>query len=156
MTAVAPWPPPTPPAMTPFIEGLPKCELHLHIEGTLEPELRFALAERNGVELPFNSPDEVRASYDFNSLTTFLVTYYDAMRVLLREEDFYELAMAYLTKAAEQNVRYVEIFFDPQAHTSRGVPFPTVLGGLRRALIDAERDLDVRATLILCFLRDFS
>jgi adenosine deaminase len=150
------WPPAPPPPMTPFIAGLPKCELHLHIEGTLEPELRFDLAARNQVGLPFSSADEVKASYGFNSLTTFLVTYYDAMRVLLTEQDFYDLALAYLTKAASQNVRYVEMFFDPQAHTSRGVPFPTILGGLRRALVDAERTLGVRAALIMCFLRDFS
>ena len=145
-----------PPPVGPFIAGLPKCELHLHIEGTLEPELRFALAERNGIALEFATPAEVKASYAFDSLTTFLVTYYAAMDVLRTEDDFYDLATAYLTKASGQNVRHVEIFFDPQAHTGRGVPFPTVMGGLRRALVDAERDLGVRAALILCFLRDFT
>src|SRR4051794_36533214 len=139
-----------------FIAGMPKCELHLHIEGTLEPELKFALAARNGVELPYATVEEARAAYTFDSLTSFLVGYYESMQVLLTEPDFYELAYAYLTKAAAQNVRYAEIFFDPQAHTSRGVPFDLVIRGLRRAIMDAERLLGVRAQLIMCFLRDFS
>ena len=145
-----------PAAVDPFILGLPKAELHLHIEGTLEPELKFALAQRNGIALEHATAEEVRASYAFDSLASFLAVYYDSMKVLQGAEDFYDLAMAYLRKAASQNVRYVEIFFDPQAHTSRGVPFANVVGGLRRALVDARRDLGVHAELIMCFLRDFS
>ncbi|REE96725.1 adenosine deaminase [Thermomonospora umbrina] len=141
--------------MRSFIAGLPKCELHLHIEGTLEPELKLALAERNGVPLPHSTVEEVRAAYEFDSLASFLVGYYDGMRVLLTEPDFYDLATAYLRRASAQNVRYAEIFFDPQAHTSRGVPFDVVIRGLRRALLDAERTWGVRAQLIMCFLRDF-
>lgn len=146
----------TSPTLQDFIAGLPKCELHLHIEGTLEPELKFALAERNGIPLEHSTVEEVRASYNFDSLTTFLVGYYDSMRVLRTAEDFYDLAMAYLTKAASQNVRHVEMFFDPQAHTGRGVAFDTVVKGLRRAVLTAHRELDVHAELILCFLRDLS
>ncbi|MFI6734411.1 adenosine deaminase [Nonomuraea sp. NPDC050451] len=141
--------------MKDFIAGLPKCELHLHIEGTLEPELKFELAGRNGLELPYSSVEEMRAAYAFDSLPSFLKVYYEGMQVLRTEPDFYDLAMAYLRRAAEQNVRYAEIFFDPQAHTSRGVPFDVVIRGLRRALMDAEARLGVRAQLIMCFLRDF-
>ncbi|MGW0809360.1 adenosine deaminase [Nonomuraea sp. NPDC002799] len=141
--------------MKDYIAGLPKCELHLHIEGTLEPELTFELARRNNLELPYSSVEQVRAAYTFDSLSSFLKIYYEGMQVLRTEPDFYDLAMAYLRKAAEQNVRYAEIFFDPQAHTSRGVPFDVVIRGLRRALMDAETQLGVRAQLIMCFLRDF-
>lgn len=137
-----------------FVAGLPKCELHVHIEGTLEPELRLGLAERNGIALPYEDAAAVRATYDFDSLASFLGVYYDAMRVLLTEQDFHDLAWAYLTKAASQNVRYVEMFFDPQAHTSRGVPFATVVRGLRKAIVAARDGLGVHAELILCFLRD--
>ncbi|WP_020665995.1 adenosine deaminase [Amycolatopsis nigrescens] len=142
--------------LTEFITGVPKCELHLHIEGTLEPELKFALAARNHLTLPYADAAEMRAAYDFHDLPSFLKIYYEGMAVLLTEQDFYDLAWAYLIKARAQNVRYAEIFFDPQAHTSRGVPFATVLGGLRRAMLDARRLLGLRAELILCFLRDFS
>ncbi|MEU7892947.1 adenosine deaminase [Nonomuraea sp. NPDC049152] len=141
--------------MNDFIAGLPKCELHLHIEGTLEPELKFELAQRNGIALPYASVEEMRAAYAFDDLPSFLGVYYEGMRVLRTEPDFYDLAMAYLRKAASQNVRYAEIFFDPQAHTSRGVPFDVVIRGLRRALIDGHAQLGVRAQLIMCFLRDF-
>ncbi|MEU6729618.1 adenosine deaminase [Nonomuraea wenchangensis] len=141
--------------MKDFIAGLPKCELHLHIEGTLEPELKFELAARNGLALPYASAEEMRAAYSFDSLPSFLTVYYEGMRVLRTEPDFYDLAMAYLRKAAAQNVRYAEIFFDPQAHTGRGVPFDVVVRGLRRALMDAEAQFGVRAQLIMCFLRDF-
>jgi adenosine deaminase len=137
-----------------FIAGMPKCELHLHVEGTLEPELRFELARRNVVGLPYDSVDEMRAAYDFDDLPSFLASYYEAMSVLLNEPDFYDLAMAYLRKAASQNVRHVEIFFDPQAHTARGVPFEVVIRGLRRALLDAQAELGLSAQLIMCFLRD--
>ncbi|MFE3449282.1 adenosine deaminase [Nonomuraea sp. NPDC059194] len=141
--------------MNDFIAGLPKCELHLHIEGTLEPELKFELAQRNGITMPYASVEEMRAAYAFDDLPSFLAVYYEGMGVLRTEPDFYDLAMAYLRKAASQNVRYAEIFFDPQAHTSRGVPFDVVIRGLRRALIDADAQLGIRAQLIMCFLRDF-
>jgi adenosine deaminase len=139
-----------------FIEGLPKAELHLHIEGTLEPELKFALAERNGLELPYASVEEARAAYDFNDLTSFLVGYYEGMSVLLTEPDFFDLAMAYFRKARSQNVVYAEIFFDPQGHTSRGVAFETIIDGFQRARREAEASLGIRSELILCFLRDMS
>lgn len=139
-----------------FIHDMPKCELHVHIEGTLEPELKFKLAQRNGIALPFKDEAEMRASYQFHDLPSFLALYYGGMDVLLKEPDFYDLAMAYLTKAKAQNVAYAEIFFDPQAHTSRGVTFDTVIRGLRRAQMDAEQQLGVRSQLILCFLRDWS
>jgi len=142
--------------MREFIAGLPKCELHLHIEGTLEPDLKFELARRNAIDLPYETVDELRAAYDFDDLPSFLACYYEGMTVLRAEPDFHDLAMAYLRTAASQNVRYAEIFFDPQAHTSRGVPFEVVLRGLRRALEEAETQLGVRAQLIMCFLRDRS
>ena len=137
-----------------FIAGMPKAELHLHLEGTLEPELKFDLAARNGVSLPYRSAAEMRAAYDFDDLTSFLAVYYEGMSVLLREQDFYDLATAYFRKAASQGVVYAEVFFDPQAHTSRGVPFKAVIEGLRRAQLDAEAGLGLRSRLIMCFLRD--
>jgi adenosine deaminase len=139
-----------------FLAGLPKAELHLHIEGTLEPELKFQLAQRNGVALPYASAAEMRAAYDFDDLSSFLARYYEGMSVLLEEPDFHDLAMAYLRTAAAQNVRYAEVFFDPQAHTSRGVPFETVIRGLRRAQEEAHAALGIRTQLIMCFLRDMS
>jgi adenosine deaminase len=139
-----------------FIHTLPKCELHVHIEGTLEPELKFKLAARNGLSLPFADVAQMRASYRFHDLPSFLTLYYSGMDVLLKEPDFYDLAFAYLQKAHSQNVLYAEIFFDPQAHTARGVSFDTVIRGLRRAQIDAENELGVRSQLIMCFLRDWS
>ena len=141
---------------TEFISGLPKCELHLHLEGTLEPELKLALAERNGVDIGQRTVDEVRATYRFDSLASFLAVYYPAMDVLVTEQDFYDLAYAYWTKAAAQNVRYAEVFFDPQVHMNRGVPFETVVRGYHRALQDAERELGVSGGLIMCIVRDLS
>ena len=138
-----------------FIRGLPKIELHLHIEGSLEPELRFALAQRNRTQLAYADVAELRASYRFNDLTSFLVSYYEGMEVLVTADDFYDLAWAYLRRANDENVRYVEMFFDPQAHTSRGVAFGRIVGGLRRAIVDARQQLGVRAELIMCFLRDY-
>jgi len=135
--------------MEDFIRLMPKCELHLHIEGTLEPDLRDRLATRNNVSLP------PRPAYDFHDLTSFLVGYYEGMSVLVTEPDFYELAYAYFEKAAGQGVLYAEIFFDPQGHTARGVPFDTVIRGLRRAQLDARRMLGLHSQLIMCFLRDF-
>jgi adenine deaminase len=136
-----------------LIKRLPKCELHIHIEGSLEPELMFALARRNGVKLRFDSVEAVRRAYQFRNLQDFLDIYYQGMSVLLTEQDFYDLAFAYLQRAHADNVRHVEMFFDPQGHTSRGVTFDTVIGGLHRAITDAERQLGVRASLIMCFLR---
>ena len=139
-----------------FIAGLPKCELHLHLEGTLSPELKLKLAERNGLELAEKTVAEVEATYEFDSLASFLAVYYPAMGVLLTAEDFRDLAFAYLTKAASQRVRHVEMFFDPQAHTARGVPFATVIGGYRQAVVAARAELGIDAELIMCFLRDQS
>jgi len=142
--------------MRSFVEGMPKAELHLHIEGTLEPELKFELAERNGLSLPYASADEMRAAYDFDSLTSFLVGYYEGMGVLQTEQDFHDLAMAYFRKAASQNVRYAETFFDPQGHTSRGIDIGVVIEGLLGAQAEARDELGLRSQLILCFLRDMS
>ena len=142
--------------MQAFIEGMPKAELHVHIEGTLEPELSFALAEKNGIELPFDSPEALIAAYDFHDLPSFLTIYYAGMSVLIDESDFYKLTWDYLEKAASQNVVYTEIFFDPQGHTSRGIAFETVITGIRKAQVDAEQKLGIRSQLIMCFLRDMS
>jgi adenine deaminase len=139
-----------------FIEGLPKAELHVHIEGTLEPELKFALAERSGIELPYGSVEEMRAAYDFNDLSSFLAMYYEGMSVLLTESDFFDLAMAYFRKARSQNVVYAEVFMDPQAHTSRGVAFDTFMEGFQQAQREADASLGIRTHLIMCFLRDMS
>ena len=137
-----------------FIQGMPKAELHIHIEGSLEPELMFELAERNGVALRYASVEEARRAYDFGDLQSFLNLYYEGMQVLLQEQDFYDLTWAYLQKVAAQNVRHAEIFFDPQAHTGRGVPFEAAITGIHRALVDAEQQLSTR--LIMCFLRHLS
>ena len=138
-----------------FTQNLPKAELHVHIEGTLEPELKLKLAKRNHVDIGQESIEDVRATYQYDDLASFLAVYYPAMNVLQHEQDFYDLAMDYLQRAAKNNVRHVEIFFDPQAHTSRGIAFETVINGLYRATVDA-RALSVDAQLIMCFLRDFS
>ncbi|HEY3737003.1 MAG TPA: adenosine deaminase [Jatrophihabitans sp.] len=139
-----------------FLKGLPKAELHLHLEGTLEPELKLMLAARNGVELAQQTIEDVRASYRFDSLASFLAVYYPAMNVLVTEQDFYDLAYAYLTRAASEGVKHVEMFFDPQAHTTRGVAFETVVTGYHRAAVAAGPDLGIDAHLIMCFLRDMS
>ncbi|MFE9168005.1 adenosine deaminase [Streptomyces kebangsaanensis] len=135
---------------------LPKAELHLHVEGTLEPELAFALAERNGVELPYADTDEIREAYRFEDLQSFLNLYYELMAVLRTERDFEDLANAYLARAAAQGVRHAEIFFDPQAHIARGVGMGTVVEGLWRALGRSEENHGVSTRLIMCFLRDES
>ncbi len=140
--------------MTGFIEGLPKAELHLHIEGTIEPETLFRLAARNGVKLPYDSVDALRAAYDFSNLQDFLDLYYQGMAVLQKQEDFYDVTWAYLEKARAQSVLHAEIFFDPQGHTSRGVAFETALEGIWRALEDGRERLGVGSRLIPCFLRD--
>jgi adenosine deaminase len=136
-----------------LIKRLPKCELHIHIEGSLEPELMFALARRNGIRLPYPSVEALRQAYQFRNLQDFLDIYYQGMSVLITERDFYDLAFAYLERARADNVRHVEMFFDPQGHTSRGIAFATVVGGLHRAIVDAGSELGVRASLIMCFLR---
>ena len=138
-----------------FIEAMPKCELHVHLEGTLEPALKLALAERNGIEMSETTVEAIEATYLFDSLASFLAVYYPAMRVLVTEDDFHDLAFAYLTKAASQNVRHAEMFFDPQAHTDRGIPFETVINGYHRAVTRAP-ELGMTASLIMCFLRDLS
>lgn len=142
--------------MESFIRNLPKAELHIHIEGSLEPELMFDLAARNGTSLPFKSVEEVRKAYEFTDLQSFLDIYYEGARVLLKEQDFYDMTWAYLKKAHSQNVRHAEIFFDPQTHTHRGVLFETVLNGIHRALVDAEQQLGITSRLIMCFLRHLS
>lgn len=135
------------------ISRLPKAELHIHIEGSLEPELMFALARRNNVRLAYESVEALKRAYAFANLQDFLDLYYQGMSVLLTEADFFDLAMAYFRKAAAQNVRYVEFFFDPQGHTSRGVAFDTVIGGLCRAQAVAEDTLGLSSRMIMCFLR---
>lgn len=136
-----------------FITGIPKAELHLHIEGTLEPELMLAIAGRNRIATRHGSAAELRRAYAFNSLQDFLDIYYEGARVLVTEADFYELTYAYLKKARSQNVRHAEIHFDPQAHTARGVAFGAVIEGIHAALADGEKNLGVSSALILCFLR---
>ncbi len=136
-----------------FIAGMPKAELHMHLEGALEPPLVRTLAARNNLSVP-PSLKERTSGYDFHDLTSFLAVYYPNMAVLQTEADFYDLAWSYLTKAHSQNVVHTEMFFDPQPHTSRGVPFPTVVRGYRQAIIKAQRELGISASLIMCFLRD--
>jgi adenine deaminase len=139
----------------PFVTGLPKSELHIHLEGTLEPALKLRLAERNGIAIGQTTVAEVEATYQFDSLTSFLAIYYPAMDVLRQQQDFYELAADYLRRAAADGVRHVEMFFDPQAHTSRGVPFDDVVTGYHLAAVEAA-ELGIDADLIMCFLRDHS
>jgi adenine deaminase len=136
-----------------LIDVLPKAELHLHIEGSLEPEMLFALAKRNNVAIPFASVEEVRAAYDFSNLQDFLDIYYQGMGVLLTEQDFFDLTFAYLKRAHADAVRHVEIFFDPQGHTERGVSFGTAIGGILRALDAGQEQFGISYCLIMCFLR---
>jgi adenosine deaminase len=142
--------------MEKFLRALPKAELHLHIEGTLEPELMFELAKRNQIELPFESVSEVKKAYNFPNLQSFLDIYYQGTQVLQQEQDFYDLTWAYLQKAASQNVRHTEIFFDPQSHTERGIAFETIHDGIYRALKKARSEFGLSSQLILCFLRHLS
>lgn len=139
-----------------LVGELPKAELHVHIEGTLEPDLMLALGERNGVPLPYASVEEALEAYEFTDLQSFLEVYYEGARVLQREEDFHDLTQAYLERARRDNVVHAEIFFDPQAHTERGVPFEVVLEGIRSALDAADAELGITSRLILCFLRHLS
>lgn len=139
-----------------FIEEMPKSELHVHIEGTLEAGMKFQLAKRNQVRLPYKSERALRAAYNFDDLPSFLAVYYEGMSVLLTEQDFFDVAYAYLKKARSQHVLYTEMFFDPQAHTARGVSYDTVIRGIRRAQMMAETSLGIRSQLVMCFLRDWS
>ena len=139
--------------MQTFIENLPKAELHLHIEGTFEPELMFEIAQRNEIDLPFDDVEALRKAYDFSRLQDFLDIYYQGMNVLRDEQDFYDLTWAYLTKIHKQNVLHTEIFFDPQGHTDRGIPFETALNGIYKALQDGEKQLGISFGVIMCFLR---
>ena len=137
----------------PNVELLPKAELHLHIEGTLEPEMVFTMAQKNGVTLPYSSIDDLKSRYSFSDLQSFLDLYYACMSVLRTEDDFADLASAYLARASADGVRHAELFFDPQAHTSRGVPIDAVIDGLLRGLADAQKTTGITGGLILCFLR---
>lgn len=139
--------------ITDFIKNMPKVELHLHIEGSLEPELLFKLAEKNKINLKYKSVEDVRKAYSFHNLQSFLDIYYEGMSVLQTEEDFYELTYDYLKKIKSQNVIHTEIFFDPQAHTERGLKFETALNGIHEALKDGEKKLGISSYIIMCFLR---
>ena len=136
-----------------LIRDLPKAELHIHIEGSLEPEMMFSLAQRNGVELPYNNVDEIREAYRFNCLQDFLDLYYQGMSVLQTQQDFYDMTWAYLQRCARDHVVHTEIFFDPQGHTGRGITFETVFEGIWSALQDGESQLGISSRVILCFLR---
>jgi adenosine deaminase len=139
-----------------YIRKIPKAELHLHIEGCLEPDLIFRLAERNGIRLKYDSPESMRKAYNFDNLQDFLDLYYDSFSVLLKEQDFYDLTWSYLLKAKENSIIHTEVMFDPQAHTSRGVPFSAVIGGIYRALADGYEKLGISFRLIMSFLRHLS
>ena len=139
-----------------FIRALPKAELHVHIEGTFEPELMFAIAQRNEVEIPYKSVEEVKQAYNFHNLQSFLDIYYAGANVLIHEQDFYGLAWAYFEKCAEDKVVHTEMFFDPQTHTDRGIAFSTVINGLQRACDDAKEKFGISSHLIMCFLRHLS
>jgi len=136
-----------------FVRALPKAELHLHIEGTLEPEMMFDLAARNGIDVPFATVEEVRAAYEFSDLQSFLDIYYQGAAVLVTEQDFFDLMYAYLERAADDGVRRAEIFFDPQTHTERGISFPVFMDGFTRAIEAAHAEWGISAALIMCFLR---
>src|SRR5262245_17748631 len=137
-----------------LIRKIPKAEMHIHLEGSFEPELMFALAERNRIRLPYASVDEVRRAYRFTDLQSFLSIYYAAAQALRTEQDFHDLTWAYLERVHAQNVRHVEPFFDPQTHTARGIAFETVLSGITSALAEGERRLGITWRLVMCFLRD--
>ena len=139
-----------------FVQFMPKAELHIHIEGSLEPELIFELAKRNKLSLPYQSIEELHSAYAFTDLQSFLDIYYAGASVLLHEQDFYDMAMAYLQRAVNDHVIHAEIFFDPQTHTDRGVPIANVINGLHRACVDAQKKWNFDASLILCFLRHLS
>jgi len=139
-----------------LIQALPKAELHVHIEGTFEPELMFAIAQRNEISIPYKSVEEVKQAYNFHNLQSFLDIYYAGANVLIHEQDFYDLAWAYFEKCADDNVVHTEMFFDPQTHTDRGIAFETVINGLQKACDDAKAKLGITSHLIMCFLRHLS
>ena len=139
-----------------LIQALPKAELHVHIEGTFEPELMFEIAQRNHIDIPYKSVEEVKQAYNFHNLQSFLDIYYAGANVLIHEQDFYDLAWAYFEKCAEDHVVHTEMFFDPQTHTDRGIAFATVIQGLKRACDDAQSKLGISSHLIMCFLRHLS
>lgn len=139
-----------------LIRALPKAELHVHIEGTFEPELMFEIAQRNHIDIPYQSVEEIKQAYNFHNLQSFLDIYYAGANVLVNERDFYDLAWAYFKRCAEDRVVHTEIFFDPQTHTERGVAFEIVLNGLKRACADAKEQLGISSELIMCFLRHLS
>ena len=136
-----------------LIKKIPKAELHLHIEGSLEPELMFELSERNKIEIPFKSIDEIRAAYNFNNLQSFLDIYYQGSNVLIKQQDFFDLTWAYMLKCEKENIVHAEIFFDPQAHTNRGIEFGLVINGIYKALLKAKKELGISSKIIMCFLR---
>ena len=142
--------------MIDLIKRLPKAELHLHIEGSLEPELMFRLAKKNQIEIPYKDIEDVRNAYNFTNLQTFLDIYYAGANVLITQEDFYDLTWEYILKCVEDNVIHTEIFFDPQTHTARGVAFETVITGIKRALADAKAKYGITSCIIMCFLRHLS
>lgn len=142
--------------MKTFIKNLPKAELHLHIEGSLEPEMMFEKAKKNGIKIPYKNITEVQKAYEFTNLQDFLDIYYAGARVLISQEDFYDLTYAYMKKCHEQNIVHTEIFFDPQTHTSRGIKFKTVLMGIKTALEDAKIEFGISSCIIMCFLRHLS
>ncbi|ADG93115.1 adenosine deaminase [Arcobacter nitrofigilis DSM 7299] len=142
--------------MIEFIKKIPKAELHLHIEGSLEPELMFELAKRNNIKIPYNSVEEVRAAYDFTNLQSFLDIYYSGANVLLHKKDFYDLTWAYILKCVQNSIIHTEIFFDPQTHTQRGVSFDTIILGISQALEDAKEKFGITSNIIMCFLRHLS
>ena len=139
--------------ITSFINNTPKTELHLHIEGSLEPELMFKLSKRNKIEIPFKSVDEIKSAYNFNNLDSFLKIYYEGSNVLITEEDFFDLTWAYILKCKKDNIVHTEIFFDPQSHTARGIGFDTVINGINKALKKAESKFHITSKIIMCFLR---
>ena len=136
-----------------FIREVPKTELHLHIEGTLEPELMFDLAKRNGIKIPYSNVNEVKSAYNFSNLETFLNIYYEGSKVLINEQDFFDLTWSYAVKCREDNIVHTEIFFDPQAHLSRGVKFETIINGINNALLKANKEFGLTYKIIMCFLR---
>ncbi|MGP5493388.1 adenosine deaminase [Psychrobacter celer] len=142
--------------MIELIKKLPKAELHLHIEGSLEPELMFRLAQKNDIQIPYKDIDDVRRAYNFTNLQTFLDIYYAGANVLITQQDFYDLTWAYILKCVEDNVIHTEIFFDPQTHTERGVEFATVINGIKSALADAKAEYGISSCIIMCFLRHLS
>ena len=136
-----------------FIREVPKTELHLHIEGTLEPELMFNLAKRNNIKIPYSNIDEVKLAYNFSNLETFLNIYYEGSKVLIKEQDFFDLTWAYVLKCKEDNVVHTEIFFDPQTHVNRGINFDVIINGIHKALLKANKEFGLTSKVIMCFLR---